>query len=61
MKCEQCGHDMMVIDTKFTSELDTTDVFVHQDMACTNSKCALYAGQDLKKAKNKKVNRNKVG
>ena len=60
MKCEQCGQDMMVIDNKFTSELGTTDIYANLTMACTNSKCALYAGKDLKQAKNKKVNRNKV-
>ena len=47
MKCEQCGKDMNIVDSKITSEPSSTDVYCVQEFACINRDCGSYAGNNL--------------
>lgn len=51
---------MFISDSKFTSELDSTDVYVTQQFVCSNAKCPDYAGKDMKKPKKYKKIKDKV-
>jgi hypothetical protein len=47
MKCPQCNLNTTIADTKYKSDIGSTDIFVEQTHVCTNSKCGMYAGKDL--------------
>lgn len=60
MKCELCGGKMMIAESKFVSEKDSTDVYNELKMVCINPKCDDFGGFDLNKAVKFKTIRRKV-
>lgn len=61
MKCSQCDSNLMIGDSKFVSDKDSTDVYSELKMVCINPKCPNYGGSDLNKATKYETVRNKVG
>lgn len=51
MECPSCKNQLMVAGSKYSSSLDSTDVFSELVLVCINPKCANYAGADLNKPK----------
>jgi hypothetical protein len=56
MRCPDCGEDLKVADSKFQSDIGSTDVYSELTMVCVNSRidpktklhvCTLYCGPDL--------------
>lgn len=70
MECPECRSPLMVANSKFESEANSTDVYSVLTMVCVNSKidpikrtqvCSLYCGLDLNNPlKVAAVVRNKV-
>jgi hypothetical protein len=60
MKCEKCGGKMMIAESKFVTEIDSTDVYNEMKMVCINPKCDDYGGRDLNKASKFQILRRKV-
>jgi hypothetical protein len=62
MECPQCNSPLMVSDSKFESDIGTTDVYSVLTMVCINPKCELFAGKDLNNPKKvAAMAKNKVG
>lgn len=60
MKCEKCGGKMMIAESKYVTEIDSTDVYNEMKMVCINPKCDDYGGRDLNKASKFQTLRRKV-
>lgn len=60
MKCDKCGGKMMIAESKFVTEVDSTDVYNEMKMVCINPKCDDYGGRDLNKASKFQILRRKV-
>ena len=70
MECPECKAPLMVANSKFESDVDSTDVYSVLTMVCVNSKfdpvkkawvCSLYCGPNLNQPlKVAAVVRNKV-
>jgi len=51
MKCDKCGKDLTITDSKIESALNSTDVYSIQTLVCTNNECSIYGGVDLNNPK----------
>ena len=51
MKCKVCKSDMQIIDCKFVSDIDSTEVYTEQDIQCVNPNCTNKGKKDVKKTK----------
>jgi uncharacterized protein YbaR (Trm112 family) len=60
MGCPVCKSPLMVSNSKFESEVGSTDVFNVLTMVCINPKCPNYAGSDLNNPAKAETIRNKV-
>lgn len=54
MKCQACKQEMIITGNKFSSAVDSTDVYVQLETSCRNPNCSEYAGIDLKNPKKSK-------
>lgn len=62
MKCPECNGSLMIANSKFVSDKDSTDVYNELTMVCINPKCNNFCGKDLNNPlKVVKTIRNKVG
>ena len=53
MKCEKCGLELRIIDSKFKSEEGSTDVYCVQQLACVNPQCENKTNGIIKTVQNK--------
>jgi predicted metal-binding protein len=60
VKCDKCGGKMMIAESKFVTEVDSTDVYNELKMVCINPKCPEFGGPDLNKSTRFKTVRRKV-
>lgn len=61
MECPQCKGELFICNGKFTTELDTLDIYHEVSLVCTNPKCISYCGTDTANPKTViKTVRNKV-
>jgi len=51
MKCKVCKSDMQIVDSKFISELESTEVYTEQTLECVNPNCASKGKKDKIKTK----------
>jgi len=51
---------MMIAESKFVTEVDSTDVYNELKMVCINPKCSEFGGPDLNKSTRFKTVRRKV-
>ncbi len=48
MKCPKCNSELVIINNRMESDINSTDVYSVQTLACTNRRCELFVGDDLR-------------
>ena len=62
MECNKCKKPLMVSNSKYTTEVDSIEIYSELTLVCINPKCDSYCGVDLNNPlKVAKLVRNKVG